>query len=58
MTRDEALNAIWRYTHKDYRGMIDGERTILTLRQGGTTLVCLKDLTDEEIARKLPRAKS
>lgn len=55
MTRDEQLKAIWRTTHRDYRGMLDGQRTILVLRQGGTHLVPLTNLTDDEIARKLPK---
>jgi len=51
------LDAVWRNTHRDFRGGRGFERTILVLRQGGTCLVSLYGLTDEEIDRKLPKAK-
>lgn len=52
------LRLIWKHTHPDFKGIMNGVRTILTLRQGGTTLVRLDDLTDEEKADKLKYAKS
>lgn len=55
---DPDLDLIWKHTHRDYRGTMNGVRTILTLRQGGTTLVRLDDLTDDEKADKLKYAKS
>lgn len=55
---DPDLALIWKHTHRDYRGTMNGVRTILTLRQGGTTLVRLDDLTDDEKADKLQYAKS
>lgn len=58
MTPDErakALRAIWASTHRDFKGTFAGERTIMIMRNGGTTLVRLHDLTDDEIARHLPR---
>lgn len=54
--RKEALKLIWRHTHKDYRGALDGAKTILVFRNG-TCLVALDDLTDAEIAEKLPLAQ-
>lgn len=55
MDRTAKLNAIWRATHRDFKGKLDGERSILVYRKG-TCLVLLKDLTDAEIADKLPKS--
>jgi hypothetical protein len=55
VTREEKLLAIWRNTHADFKGKIDGKACILVLREGGTHSVPLSDLTDEEIAYKLPK---
>ena len=52
MTRAEKLKLVWRKTHRDYKGLIKGERYVLVLRTGGTQLVPLTDLTDEEIEQK------
>ena len=54
--RKAALKLIYRHTHKDYKGKIDGKPSILVCR-GGTCLVMLEDLTDAEIADKLPSAQ-
>ena len=57
------LDHIWSSTHDDYRGhagarwpaAMKGKRTILVFCGGlGTVLKLLDDLTDEEIAAKLP----
>ncbi|RWO26670.1 MAG: DUF1419 domain-containing protein [Mesorhizobium sp.] len=63
MTREERLEHIWSSTHDDYRGYAGerwperdrGRRTVMLYggRQG-TTLKLLDDLTDAEIAAKLP----
>ena len=53
VTRDEKLNAVWKHTHNDYKGKLNGERSIMIYRQG-TCLVLLKDLTDAEIEYALP----
>ena len=63
MTRDERLEHIWSSTHDDYRGYA-GERWPLAMRgrrtvlvhagQSGTVLKLLDDLTEAEIAAKLP----
>lgn len=56
LTRAEKLNLIYRHTHRDYRGSGKGpDRTILALR-GTTALVLLDELTDAEIADRLPYA--
>lgn len=55
MTLEQKLAAIWRTTHRDYKGAIDGVRYILVLRNGGTQSVALSDLTEAEIASRLPR---
>lgn len=63
MTHEERLEHIWSATHDDYRGYAGerwlpedrGKRTILVYgRRGGTTLKMLEDLTEDEIAAKLP----
>ncbi|MCF1495107.1 DUF1419 domain-containing protein [Agrobacterium vitis] len=63
MTREERLDHIWSSTHDDYRGYAGerwpehnrGKRTVLFYggRQG-TVLKLLDDLTDAQIASKLP----
>ena len=63
MTRDERLNHIWSSTADDYRGYagdrwpyaLRGKKTIILYGgAAGTTLKLLEDLTDDEIAAKLP----
>ena len=63
LTRDERLEHIWSSTHDDYRGYagkgwpahLQGKRTVLVYCVGlGTVLKPLADLTDDEIAAKLP----
>ena len=54
MTREQKLRLVWKHTHRDYKGTMNGERTIMVYRQG-TCLVLLKDLTDAEIEDRLPR---
>jgi hypothetical protein len=56
MTKDKQLALIYRHTHRDYRGTINGEKSIMTLRNGGSTIVPLSALTDDEIAGALPYA--
>ena len=58
MTREQKLAAIWRTTHRDFRGKLpDGTKTILVYRNG-TTLVALDNLTDAEIEARLPKPKT
>ena len=63
MTREERLEHIWSTTHDDYRGYagegwaepLRGGRTILVYSaERGTALKLLDQLTDAEIAAKLP----
>ena len=53
--RDRKLAAVWKATHRDFKGKLNGERSIMVYRNG-TCLVLLKDLTDAEIEDKLPAA--
>jgi hypothetical protein len=57
MDRKKQLAAVWRNTHRDFKGKINGVRGILVLREGGTHSVPLDDLTDAEIASRLPKPK-
>jgi hypothetical protein len=63
MTREERLKHIWSSTADDYRGYAGdrwpeasrGKRTVmLYCGKGGTFLKLLEDLSDDEIAAKLP----
>ena len=63
MTRDERLEHIWSSTHDDYRGYagerwpasMRGHRTVLVYAgRFGTVLKLLDELTDAEVAAKLP----
>lgn len=59
MDKAKKLALIYRHTHKDAKcaRQLDGEKSILVLvPNAGTCLVALKDLTDEQIADKLPYA--
>lgn len=56
MTRDQKLRAIWKNKHRDFKGTMDGVKTILVYRNG-TTLVPLDDLTDAEIERLMPKGE-
>jgi hypothetical protein len=63
MTREERLEHIWSSTHDDYRGYagerwpapMRGRRTVLVYAgRHGTVLKLLDELSDAEIAAKLP----
>lgn len=62
MTHEERLEHIWSATHDEYRGYAGerflaphrGKRTLLVYGLGSTELKLLENLTDEEIAAKLP----
>ena len=56
-SRKMALALIYRHTHRDYKGRLpDGTRTAMVCR-GTTCLVSLDQLTDPEIADRLPYAQ-
>lgn len=57
MTREQKLQAIWKHTHRDFKGIISGARCILVLRSGGTCSVPLSALTDAEIKSRQPATK-
>lgn len=54
MTREQKLKAVYKATHKDYKGTMNGIKTIMVYRQG-TCLVALENLTDNEINERLPK---
>ncbi len=62
MTHEERLEHIWSATHDEYRGYagerflpeLRGKRTVLVYGLGTTELKLLDDLSDDEIAAKLP----
>ncbi|MCT2575703.1 MULTISPECIES: hypothetical protein [unclassified Mesorhizobium] len=53
--KPEALDEVWRRTHADFKGTVDGRQTLMVFRHDGPTLVPLDDLTPAEIARLYPR---
>ncbi|MBE0561836.1 MAG: hypothetical protein IH622_13620 [Ochrobactrum anthropi] len=55
MNREQQLKLIWQNTHKDFKGVYEGVKTIMVCRQGATTLVALDNLTEKEIADRLPK---
>ncbi|CAN7612084.1 DUF1419 domain-containing protein [Devosia sp. LjRoot3] len=62
MTRAERLEHVWSATHDEYRGYagerflpeLRGKRTIVVHGLGSSELKLLEDLTDAEIADRLP----
>lgn len=54
MTREQKLKLVWKNTHKDFRGQINGVKNIMVFRNG-SCLVNLTDLTDKEINDRLPK---
>jgi 5-methylcytosine-specific restriction endonuclease McrA len=57
--RSRQLEAVWKATHRDYKGTLpDGTRTILVCRAGSTQICPLQNLTDREIADRLPRERA
>lgn len=49
MDRKTALAFAWQTTHPDFRGTIEGERTILRNIKGATCLCFIKDTPDAEL---------
>lgn len=56
--RKTALELIWKKTHKDYKGGRGKNRSIMVLRNGGSKIVLLTDLTTDEIIKRLPSGTS
>lgn len=46
---------VFAHTHRDYRGVVDGNQSVLALRSAGTTLVPLAALTVKELLERLPK---
>lgn len=56
MTRKEELRLIWKHTHRDFKGVIDGQKHVLCLIDGATCSVPLDALPPERHAEKLAYA--
>jgi hypothetical protein len=55
-TRKKLEALLWKNTHKDFRGSIDGVKNVLVNRGAeGTCLVSLDALTDQELLSKIPK---
>ncbi|RWC93419.1 MAG: hypothetical protein EOS32_21940 [Mesorhizobium sp.] len=55
IAKPEAPDEVWRRTHADFKGIVDGRQTLMVFRHNGPTIVPLDDLTPAEIARLYPR---
>lgn len=55
IAQHEELDEVWRRTHADFKGAVDGRRTLIVFRCDGSTLAPLDDLAPAEIARLYPR---
>jgi hypothetical protein len=54
--RQKLEDAVWKHTHRDFKGMLRGKRSILVLEPGhGTTLQLLSDVSDAELRSRLPK---
>lgn len=63
LTRDQKLTLIYRHEHSDFKGIAGerwgehaGKKSIMVNDKGASVLVLLENLTDEQIADKLPYA--
>lgn len=55
LTREQKLEIIYRHTHPDFKNNTDGMRSVLQFRRGaGTCSIALPDLTEAEIADRMP----
>ncbi|MGX5842683.1 MutS N-terminal domain-containing protein [Mesorhizobium sp. ArgA1] len=57
IAKPEALDEVWQRTHAEFKGTVDGRRTLIVVRHDGPTLVLLVDLTPAEMARLYPRSE-
>jgi hypothetical protein len=53
MSKQQDLEKIYKHTHKDFKGVINGKKSILMNVNGAASIVFLSELTDEQIAEKL-----
>lgn len=56
--RERLRAEAWRKTCNDYKGHLNGQRSIMILRNGSTQIVYLSELTDEEISKFFPTRKA
>jgi hypothetical protein len=56
MNIDKQDKLIWKHTHSDFKGTQNGKRTIMVNRNGGSTIVPIELLTEEERASCLKYA--
>lgn len=49
------LEKLWYQTHSDFRLTLNGQRCVLVCRKGMTQPVALTDLTEQEVADRLPK---
>lgn len=51
MTKEQRFNKVWSNTHTDYRGRLDGKKSILALdpKTGGTVLETAATISNEEL---------
>lgn len=55
LSKQQKLALIYKHTHRDFKGEIEGEPTILVFRNG-TCLIRLADMTDAEIEDRVQSA--
>lgn len=55
MERNKLEALVWKHTHADFKGKIDGQKNVLHLVPGkGTCLVFLSTFTEAELLEKIP----
>jgi hypothetical protein len=55
-TRKKLEKLLWKHTHKDFRGNLNGIKTVLHfVHNVGTCVIAISALTDEELLSKLPK---
>lgn len=51
--RKEAERLLWKDTHRDYKGKVDGKKSVLVLDKGRTVSSPIKSLSDEKVLKLL-----
>jgi hypothetical protein len=49
MDRSRLESLVWKFTHKDFKSVVDGKRSVLVNGPQGATLTPLARLSDEEL---------
>ena len=53
--RAELERLVWKHTHKDFKGKLEGAKTVLIgVPTKGTCIVLVASLTEEQCLAKLP----